>query len=202
MFFPSSQKERASGRPPHGSCRSREVKPLRAATSQRQSAAGPPGTAWSGPFSPRVGPPPVSRGLPGSGNASTSGWLVRGLGAGVTHEARAAERRQGGAQRHRSGLRAASRRRCGGLCHPSTVVHPQRAQRDCVPPQMASVSSEGVAGLQALEAHINGLYGGKLVPEDEVRKICDKAKEILTKEQNVVSLRAPITIVRPLPISP
>lgn len=61
---------------------------------------------------------------------------------------------------------------------------------------MGSVSLDGIAGLQALEAHINGLYVGKLVPEDEVRKICDKAKEILTKEQNVVSLRAPITIVR------
>lgn len=60
----------------------------------------------------------------------------------------------------------------------------------------SSTSLDGIAGLQALEAHINGLYGGKLVPEEEVRKICEKAKEILTKEQNVVSLRAPITIVR------
>lgn len=66
---------------------------------------------------------------------------------------------------------------------------------------MASVSLDGDAGLQALEAHISGLYGGKLVPEEEVKKICDKAKEILTKEQNVVSLKAPITIVRLRPPS-
>ena len=51
-------------------------------------------------------------------------------------------------------------------------------------------------GLAVLEDHINGLYGGRLVPEEEVRRICEKAKEILSKESNVVAVRAPITIVR------
>ena len=37
---------------------------------------------------------------------------------------------------------------------------------------------------------------GKLVHEDAVRRLCEKAKEILTAEPNVVPVRAPITVVR------
>jgi hypothetical protein len=47
-----------------------------------------------------------------------------------------------------------------------------------------------------LDAHIEGLYHGKLVPEDDVRRLCEKAKEILQGESNVVPVRAPITVVR------
>jgi len=48
-----------------------------------------------------------------------------------------------------------------------------------------------------LDGHIAGLYAGKIMSEEEVRKMCEKAKEILKAESNVVPVRAPVTIVRP-----
>ena len=35
-----------------------------------------------------------------------------------------------------------------------------------------------------------------IIPEDEVREICEKTKEVLSKEENVVPVRAPVTVVR------
>jgi hypothetical protein len=51
-------------------------------------------------------------------------------------------------------------------------------------------------GYAELDAHIAGLYSGKIIAEEDVRRMCEKAKEILKAESNVVSVRAPITIVR------
>lgn len=48
----------------------------------------------------------------------------------------------------------------------------------------------------ALEKYLAGLAVGTLIPEDEVRVMCEKAKEILAAESNVVPVKAPITIVR------
>jgi hypothetical protein len=48
-----------------------------------------------------------------------------------------------------------------------------------------------------LDGHIEGLYSGKLVAEDDIRRLCEKVKEVLQAESNVVPVRAPITIVRP-----
>ena len=35
-----------------------------------------------------------------------------------------------------------------------------------------------------------------IIPEDEVMEICEKTKEVLSKEENVVPVRAPVTVVR------
>ena len=48
----------------------------------------------------------------------------------------------------------------------------------------------------ALEKYLAGLAVGTLIPEEEVRLMCEKAKEILAAESNVVPVKAPITIVR------
>ena len=56
-----------------------------------------------------------------------------------------------------------------------------------------------LADTLALDGHIAGLFEGKLLAEEEVRKMCEKVKEILKGESNVVPVRAPITIVRAQP---
>ena len=43
---------------------------------------------------------------------------------------------------------------------------------------------------------IEQLLSGVIIPEDEVREICEKTKEVLSKEENVVPVRAPVTVVR------
>ena len=48
----------------------------------------------------------------------------------------------------------------------------------------------------ALEKYLAGLAVGTLIPEEDVRLMCEKAKEILAAESNVVPVKAPITIVR------
>ena len=35
-----------------------------------------------------------------------------------------------------------------------------------------------------------------IIPEDEVREICEKTKEVLGKGESVVPVRAPVTVVR------
>jgi len=47
------------------------------------------------------------------------------------------------------------------------------------------------------ERQIEQLLRGEIIPEDEVRVICEKTKEVLSKEENVVPVRAPVTVVRP-----
>ena len=39
---------------------------------------------------------------------------------------------------------------------------------------------------------------GQLVAEEDVRRLCEKVKEVLQAESNVVPFRAPVTVVRPL----
>ena len=46
------------------------------------------------------------------------------------------------------------------------------------------------------ERQIEQLLRGEIIPEDEVRVICEKTKEVLSKEENVVPVRAPVTVVR------
>ena len=46
-----------------------------------------------------------------------------------------------------------------------------------------------------LDKYIEKLRKCEYIPDEKaVKKICDKCKEILTKERNVVSLNAPITV--------
>ena len=52
------------------------------------------------------------------------------------------------------------------------------------------------------ERQIEQLLRGEIIPEDEVRVICEKTKEVLSKEENVVPVRAPVTVVRPLEREP
>ena len=49
-----------------------------------------------------------------------------------------------------------------------------------------------------LDGHLEGLYRGQLVAEEEVQRLCEQVKEVLQAESNVVPVRAPVTVVRPL----
>ena len=48
-------------------------------------------------------------------------------------------------------------------------------------------------------SQIEQLLSGVIISEEEVRVICEKAKEVLSKEENVVPVAAPVTVVRPRP---
>jgi hypothetical protein len=45
-----------------------------------------------------------------------------------------------------------------------------------------------------LDGHIKLLKECKYITENEVKLLCDKAKELLIKENNVVLLNAPLTV--------
>lgn len=45
-----------------------------------------------------------------------------------------------------------------------------------------------------LDRHLSNLYECKFLPENEVKSLCEKAKEILSKEDNVQPVTAPVTI--------
>ncbi len=45
-----------------------------------------------------------------------------------------------------------------------------------------------------LDAQIEQLINGTPLPEQEVKALCDKAKEILTQESNVQPVRCPVTV--------
>ncbi len=47
---------------------------------------------------------------------------------------------------------------------------------------------------QSIDGYISELLNYKFIPENDVRILCDKAKEILTKEENVQQVKAPVTI--------
>ena len=51
-------------------------------------------------------------------------------------------------------------------------------------------------------SQIEQLLSGVIISEEEVRVICEKAKEVLSKEENVVPVAAPVTVVRPNPGGP
>jgi len=48
--------------------------------------------------------------------------------------------------------------------------------------------------LAGLDKHIEVLLDCKPLPESEISKLCDQAKEILINESNVQQVRAPVTI--------
>mmetsp|Transcript_7824 Transcript_7824/g.8786 ORF Transcript_7824/g.8786 Transcript_7824/m.8786 type:complete len:307 (+) Transcript_7824:47-967(+) len=50
-------------------------------------------------------------------------------------------------------------------------------------------------GTQETQSDFDKLYKGEILPADELIKLCEKVKPILTKEANIVSLKAPVTIV-------
>jgi translation initiation factor 2 beta subunit (eIF-2beta)/eIF-5 len=45
-----------------------------------------------------------------------------------------------------------------------------------------------------LDRHIEKLKKCEYIDEPDVKKLCEKAKEILSKTENVVYLNAPITV--------
>jgi serine/threonine-protein phosphatase 2A catalytic subunit len=45
------------------------------------------------------------------------------------------------------------------------------------------------------EQQLRRLEEGRVLPEEEVRSLCDKATEVLAQEANVVSVSAPVTVV-------
>ena len=45
-----------------------------------------------------------------------------------------------------------------------------------------------------IEKFIEDLKDGKIIPEQHLRKVCQKVKELLIEEQNVLSVSAPVTI--------
>lgn len=46
-----------------------------------------------------------------------------------------------------------------------------------------------------IEGYIERLKKCEYILEKEVKKLCDKAKEILIQEENVVYLNSPITVI-------
>lgn len=56
-------------------------------------------------------------------------------------------------------------------------------------------NADGITQGGALEQRLKRLEEGRVIPEDEVRALCDKAIEILDDEPNVVPVSSPVTIV-------
>jgi hypothetical protein len=52
-------------------------------------------------------------------------------------------------------------------------------------------------GAAAPCTRIAQLLRGEIISEAEVQVICEKTKEVLAKEENVVPVAAPVTVVRP-----
>lgn len=83
------------------------------------------------------------------------------------------------------------RARAGALPHPRA----RAANRHYAP-------NADVDGLPSppFPSQIEQLLSGVIISEEEVRVICEKVKEILAKEENVVPVAAPVTVVRkPVP---
>ena len=82
------------------------------------------------------------------------------------------------------------RARAGALPHPCS----RAANRHYAP-------NADVDGLPSppFPSQIEQLLSGVIISEEEVRVICEKAKEVLSKEENVVPVAAPVTVVRPRP---
>eukprot|EP00730_Choanoeca_flexa_P016927 TRINITY_DN8084_c0_g1_i2.p1 TRINITY_DN8084_c0_g1~~TRINITY_DN8084_c0_g1_i2.p1 ORF type:complete len:308 (+),score=36.69 TRINITY_DN8084_c0_g1_i2:45-968(+) len=51
-----------------------------------------------------------------------------------------------------------------------------------------------MASVQDLDAHIEQLKDGKQLSEEQVKLLCEKAKEILSKESNVREVKCPVTV--------
>lgn len=55
--------------------------------------------------------------------------------------------------------------------------------------------SSGNEDVAPVDKWINTLFSGEAISEEDVRRMCEKAKEILQKEKNVVAVDAPVTVV-------
>ena len=51
-----------------------------------------------------------------------------------------------------------------------------------------------IAEIKRYDGHVETLMGCRPLPEDEVKALCEKAKEILSSESSVVSVPVPVTI--------
>jgi len=58
--------------------------------------------------------------------------------------------------------------------------------------KMSSILS--MEEIAVLDRQIDQLYDYKPIPENEVKGLCDKAKEILSKESNVQPVKCPVTV--------
>ena len=47
---------------------------------------------------------------------------------------------------------------------------------------------------QQIDQHISQIFQLKFIPENQVKDLCEKAKEILIKEENVQHVSSPVTI--------
>lgn len=45
-----------------------------------------------------------------------------------------------------------------------------------------------------VDRYIEDLRNGKIIPEGELRMVCEKVKEILFEESNVQPVRSPVTV--------
>jgi len=48
--------------------------------------------------------------------------------------------------------------------------------------------------IETIDGHITTLMDGNTLTENEVKELCEKAKEILSEESNVTPVKAPVTI--------
>jgi len=56
------------------------------------------------------------------------------------------------------------------------------------------MTDKGVLETDQIDAFIEQLYSCKPLAEDDVKKLCETAKAILSKESNVANVKAPVTI--------
>lgn len=49
--------------------------------------------------------------------------------------------------------------------------------------------------LDDLEYMIESLKQGKILHENDLKKLCNRSKEVMSKEENVIYLSAPLTVV-------
>ena len=48
--------------------------------------------------------------------------------------------------------------------------------------------------IETIDRYIETIMDGNTLTENEVKELCDKAKEILSEESNVTPVKAPVTI--------
>ena len=48
--------------------------------------------------------------------------------------------------------------------------------------------------IETIDGHIDTIMNGNTLTENEVKELCEKAKEILSEESNVAPVKAPVTI--------
>ena len=48
--------------------------------------------------------------------------------------------------------------------------------------------------IETIDRHVQTIMDGNMLTENDIRELCDKAKEILSEESNVHPVKAPVTI--------